>query len=98
DGPNSFTSVTKMIPIDFTGETLELFGYLRTEDVSDFAGLWLREDADSGAVAFDNMQRPQLKGTNEWAEYSIVLPLNKTAKRLAFGVLASGAGKVWADD
>jgi Peptidase family S41 len=98
DGPNSFTSVTKMIPIDFTGETLELFGYLRTEDVSGFAGLWLREDDDSGSVAFDNMQRRQLNGTNEWAEYSIVLPLNKTAKRLAFGVLASGAGKVWADD
>jgi peptidase S41-like protein len=98
DSPNGFTSLTKMIPIDFTGDKLELLGYLRTENVSDFAGLWMREDDDSGSVAFDNMQRRQLKGTNEWAEYSIVLPLNKTAKRLAFGILASGAGKVWADD
>jgi len=98
DSGSGFTSVTKVIPIDFTGEKLELFGYLRTENVSDFAGLWMREDDDGGSVAFDNMQRRQLKGTNEWAEYSIVLPLNKTAKRLAFGILASGAGKVWADD
>ena len=98
DSPNQFTSVTKMIPIDFAGEQLELSGYLRTENVSDFAGLWMREDGDGGSVAFDNMQRRQLKGTNDWAEYSIVLPLEKSAKRLTFGILAAGTGKVWADD
>jgi C-terminal processing protease CtpA/Prc len=98
DSPETFTSVTKMIPIDFAGERLELSGYLRTENVSDFAGLWMREDDDSGSVEFDNMQRRQLKGTNDWAQYSIVLPMNKNAKRVAFGILASGSGKVWADD
>ena len=49
-------------------------------------------------VAFDNMQSRQLKGTSDWTEYSIVLPLNRAAKRLVFGVLASGSGRVWADD
>jgi C-terminal processing protease CtpA/Prc len=94
----AFTAVSKMLPIDFTGAQLELRGFLRTEDVSNFAGLWMREDADGGAVAFDNMQGRQLKGTTDWAEYSILLPLNKAAKRLVFGVLASGTGRVWADD
>ena len=94
----AFTAVNRMIPIDFAGESLELRGFLRTEDVSDFAGLWMREDGDSGSVAFDNMQRRQLKGTTEWTEYSIKLPLEKSAKRLIFGVLAAGVGKVWADD
>lgn len=98
NSPSTFTAVSKMIPIDFAGATLELRGFLRTEDVSNFAGLWMREDDDTGSVAFDNMQRRQLKGTSEWAEYSIVLPLNKAAKRLTFGILASGVGKVWADD
>ena len=82
--------VSKTIPIDFAGAKLELRGFLRTEDVSDFAGLWMRQDDDAGSVAFDNMQRRQLKGTTEWTEYSIVLPLNGAAKRLVFGVLASG--------
>jgi Peptidase family S41 len=95
---SAFTAVTKMIPIDFAGESLELRGFLRTEDVSNFAGLWMREDGDSGPVAFDNMQARQLKGTTEWTEYSIKLPLEKSARRLFFGVLAGGAGKVWADD
>jgi Peptidase family S41 len=94
----AFTAVSKMLPIDFTGAQLELRGFLRTEDISNFAGLWMREDDDGGAVAFDNMQGRQLKGTTEWTEYSIVLPLNRAAKRLLFGVLASGTGRLWADD
>ena len=94
----AFTAINKMIPIDFAGETVELRGFLRTEDVSQFAGLWMREDGDSGSVAFDNMQQRQLKGTTEWTEYSIKLPIEKSAKRLFFGVLAAGVGKVWADD
>jgi len=96
--PGGFTSVTKMIPIDFAGTSLELRGFLRTQEISQFAGLWMREDSDSGSVAFDNMQRRQLKGTTEWTEYSVTLPLDKAAKRLYFGVLAAGVGKVWADD
>jgi C-terminal processing protease CtpA/Prc len=94
----TFTALSKTIPIDFAGSRIELHGFLRTEDVSEFAGLWMRQDDDGGSVAFDNMQRRQLKGTTEWTEYSIVLPLNKAAKRLTFGVLTSGTGRVWADD
>jgi C-terminal processing protease CtpA/Prc len=96
--PNAFTAVSKTIPIDFTGAKLELRGFLRTEEVSEFVGLWMREDDDSGAVAFDNMKSRQLKGTSDWAEYAIVLPLNRAAKRLVFGVLVSGTGRAWADD
>jgi hypothetical protein len=45
--PGAFSTVTKMLPIDFAGTRLELHGFLRTQDVSDFAGLWMREDGDS---------------------------------------------------
>ena len=96
--PSTLTAVSKMIPIDFAGTQLELRGFLRTADISNFAGLWMRQDDDAGMVALENMQARQLKGTTEWTEYSIVLPLNRAAKRLVFGVLASGTGRVWADD
>jgi C-terminal processing protease CtpA/Prc len=96
--PGAFTSLTKTLPIDFAGTSVELHGFLRTQDVSEFAGLWMREDSDAGSVAFDNMQQRQLKGTTGWTEYSITLPLDKSANRLVFGVLASGTGKTWADD
>ena len=51
-----FSSITLDIPVDFSGTRIELCGFLKTENVSEFAGLWMREDGDGGAVAFDNMQ------------------------------------------
>jgi C-terminal processing protease CtpA/Prc len=97
-GQEGFTAVSRMLPIDFAGTRLELSGFLRTEDVGGFAGLWMREDGDGGVVAFDNMQSRGLKGTTGWTEYTITLPLAPGAKRLVFGVLAAGGGRVWADD
>ena len=94
----NISSLTKVIPIDFAGARIELRGFLRLEDVSGFAGLWLRQDGDGPGLAFDNMQQRQLKGTHPWAPYSIVLPLHPEANELVFGVLVSGTGTVWADD
>lgn len=95
---SSFTSITKSLPLDITGQWLEMRGFLRTEEVTEFAGLWMREDGPAGMVQFDNMQGQGLKGTTEWTEYSIRLPLDPKARELYFGVLVSGQGKVWADD
>ncbi len=98
DSPNTFSTITKSIPMDFSGALIELRGFLRTEDVSGFVGLWLREDGDSPGLAFDNMQARQLKGTRDWQEYSITLPVDPEGRQLFFGVLVEGAGKAWADD
>lgn len=98
ESAQGFSTISKSIPLDFTGSQIELRGYLRTEHVSGLAGLWLREDGETPGIAFDNMERQGLKGTTEWTEYSIVLPLRAEADRLFFGVLVSGTGKVWADD
>ena len=72
-----------MLPIDFTGEQLELRGFLRTEDLSNFAGLWMREDDDGGPVAFDNMQARQLKGTTEWTEILHRAPAEQSGQAVA---------------
>ena len=96
--PNTFSTLTIGIPIDFAGTRVELRGFLKTEDVSEFTGLWLREDGLGGSVAFDNMQNLAVKGTHAWKEYSITLPLKPEAKLLVFGVLSSGTGKAWVDD
>lgn len=96
--PQDFSTITNFIPVDFGGSRIEIRGFLRTENVSGFSGLWLREDGDSPTLAFDNMQNRQLKGTTEWQEYSIVLPLHPEAKTLVFGALMVGTGKTWVDD
>ncbi len=90
--------MTKMVPIDFEGRTIELRGFLRTEEVSGFSGLWLRVEDESVIIEFDNMVERQLKGTVDWKEYSVKLPLSSSARKLFFGVLQLGSGKTWADD
>jgi hypothetical protein len=98
DSSSSFSTITKGLPADFSGTRLVLRGYLKTDSVTGFAGLWLREDGEAGSVAFDNMQQRGLKGTTDWTEYTINLPLRTEARQVFFGVLVSGTGTTWADD
>ena len=93
-----FSTVTKMLPIDFAGKSIELRGFLRMDSVVGNTGLWMREDGEGQTQAFDNMQQRQLHGTADWTEYSIVLPLRPQARQLFIGVLLSGTGTTWADD
>jgi len=86
------------VPVDFAGEKIELVGWLRTENVVGYAGLWLREDGAAGVLAFDNMQQRQIDGTRDWTEYRIELPLASGVRQLVFGALLVGEGTVWADD
>jgi C-terminal processing protease CtpA/Prc len=94
----SVSAITRTLPVDFKGQRVELRGYLKLEHVTDFAGLWLREDADDQMLSLENMQSQQVKGTRDWAEYRIALPIDPRAQKIYFGVLSSGAGTLWADD
>jgi hypothetical protein len=94
----NFSTLTRSVPVEFSGTTIEWRGFLRTENVSEFMGLWMRQDGDTPNLAFATMQPQQIKGTRDWTEYSITLPVHRDAKELYFGVLLAGTGKVWADD
>jgi hypothetical protein len=94
----AFSAITRNLPVDFQGSTIELRGFLRLQDVSGNAGLWMREDASGTMLSINNMESQQVKGTRDWAEYHITLPLSPETQTLYFGVLAAGNGTVWADD
>lgn len=95
----AFSVIGRPISWEFSGsKSIEMRGYLRTEDVTGYAGLWLRQDNGSEMLALENMQSQELKGTHDWAEYKITLPVRAETKSLVFGVLMAGTGKVWADD
>jgi C-terminal processing protease CtpA/Prc len=96
-----FSGINYAIPIDFDGRIVQLRGWVRTEAVSKFAALWMREDpADprSGALAFDSMQRLGIHGTTDWTQYTISIPIHTEGRRIYFGFLVNGTGKAWADD
>jgi len=94
----TFSVITRGLPVDFDGGTVELRGYLRLNEISGNAGLWLRQDADGQMLSLENMDSQQVKGTHDWAQYRVMLPINPNAQQLLFGVLASGTGTLWADD
>jgi hypothetical protein len=84
----------------FSGKKLTLKGYIRTENVSaGFAGLLLWVDGYAGVHSFDNMASQQLRGTNDWKEYSITIGYNgEEAKDIHVGAMLVGKGKIWLDN
>ena len=96
--PQMFTTITRNIPVEFGGRSIEWRGFLKSENVSDFFALWMREDGDKPGLAFASLEPQKINGTHDWTEYSITLPLNPSASQIFVGVLIHGSGKVWADD
>ena len=92
------SAISRSISWEFSGKSIEMRGFLRTENVTGFAGLWMRQDSDSGMLSIDNMESQQLKGTHDWLEYKITLPIMAEMRSLVFGFLMVGTGKAWADD
>ena len=83
---------------EYRGKRLRLSAYVKSENVEDWAGLWMRVDRDRKPVAFDNMQNRPIKDTQGWTQEAIVLDVDARATAVAFGILLAGKGAVWIDD
>src|SRR6185369_4809465 len=94
----AFSVIGRSISWEYSGKSIEMRGFLRTENVTGYAGLWMRQDNGTEMLSLENMESQQLKGTHDWAEYKITLPIQTEMKSLVFGFLMAGTGKAWADD
>lgn len=83
---------------DYAGKRIRLRAWVKSEDVGDWAGMWLRVDKERGTLAFDNMQDRGIKGTQTWNRYDVVLDVPADATSIHFGVLLTGTGEVWMND
>ena len=94
-----FINATGTLPVsDFAGHKVRYSGFIRTKEVSGFAGLWMRADVRSRrAVVFDNMRNQQVAGTKDWQRYAIELAIPADADTLTFGVSMTGQGDAWFD-
>jgi hypothetical protein len=86
----------------YLGKRIRLSGYVRSENVGRWAGLWVRVDgpatspgAPPAPLAFDNMQNRAIKGTTAWQRYQVVLDVPDSATGISFGVLLDGPGEIW---
>lgn len=97
---SSFGCAASSIPVNFKGKSVKLSGKMKLENVKNgSAGLILRiDDKNNKSIQFDNMMQKNISGTIDWLEYSVTLPLDEAAKRIYFGGILSGTGKIWIDD
>ncbi|MGY0694655.1 helix-turn-helix transcriptional regulator [Virgibacillus sp. FSP13] len=95
-----FVTLMQQIKSDrYRGERLRFSAFVKSMDIKESAGLWMRIDHSSGEVlAFDNMMNRPIKGTNEWNYFSLVLDVPIKSEVIAFGVLLNGHGQVWMDE
>jgi len=96
---DGWRSITQGIRADkYRGKRVRFQGYVKTKDVSSFAGLWMRVDAMDRTVAFDNMSDRPLNGTKDWTLCSVVLDVPNDAVGIFYGLVMAGAGQSWMDD
>ncbi|MGM8214589.1 helix-turn-helix transcriptional regulator [Bacillaceae bacterium W0354] len=96
----SFATLMQQIKSDkYRGERVQFSAFVKSTDVKESAGLWMRVDHSSGEVlAFDNMMNRPIKGTNEWNHFSVVLDIPIKSEVIAFGILLNGSGQIWMDE
>jgi len=99
-GNNEFGTLMQSISAEnYLDKRLKLSGFIKSENVEGWCGLWMRIDGDKGEqLEFDNMFNRFIKGTTEWKEYEIILDVPSNSKVINYGVLLGGKGKVWFDN
>ena len=83
----------------YLGKRIRMSGYIKSENVTRWAGFWLRVSVDSVEVSFDNMydvkKNRSIKGTTNWTKYDIVLDVPLNATELDFGAWLGESGQIW---
>ncbi|MEY9974676.1 AraC-like DNA-binding protein [Lysinibacillus sp. RC46] len=97
--PDEFATMMQQFKAnEFRNKRVKLSGFIKTENVKQFSGLWMRVDtASEDILQFDNMSDRPITGTNSWNRYSIVLDVPENSAIISFGILLTGKGEVWLD-
>jgi len=94
------TLMQKSKPDKYIGKRVRMTGFVKSENVATWAGLWLRVDHSGSQqpLSFDNMGDRPIKGTTGWTKYEIVLDVPSNASLIAYGALLDGTGQIWFDN
>ena len=98
---NKFGTIMQTFSAEnYLDKKLKLSGYIKTQDVKSWVGMWMRVDGEKGgqSLSFDNMGDRKIKGNTEWTKYEIVLDVPKNSTTINYGVLLDETGMVWLDD
>ncbi|WP_159403679.1 hypothetical protein [Streptomyces sp. NRRL S-646] len=100
-GAKEFASIAQVFKADaYRGKRVRLSAMLKTRDVANWAGLWLRiDDVLHNVMEFDNTaDRRSISGTQSWSRRNVVLDVPGDGATIRIGFLLNGDGRVWCDD
>jgi len=93
-----FGSLMQRCPsFDFEGKRIRVEATIKSENLDDWAGLWMRVDGDASHLFFDNMSDRPIKGSTDWVNYLVQTDLLQGSEWLNYGVLLSGNGVLYID-
>ena len=78
-------------------KAITITAYVKSENVQNWAGIWLRVDGIGGSLTFDNMGTRPITGTTDWQPYEVTLDVPAESTFILFGLLLDGNGSVWFD-
>ena len=102
--PNSSGGLVQSFAAEkYLGKRIRMTAFMKTKDVSGWAGFMLRIEQAGPPTpgqppSVDNMVDRQIKGTNDWKKYEIVLDVAANAANITFGASLNGEGQIWFDN
>ncbi|MEO8171715.1 MAG: hypothetical protein ABI581_01480 [Sediminibacterium sp.] len=96
----NFASSFIVIPVPPGGKRVTLKGFVKTENVAMgtlFVSMMLD---DTTVVLWDNLYVTDnvVKGTKDWTELTINLPIPEKVTMISFGSILNGTGTLWIDE
>jgi hypothetical protein len=99
DDPGAWAALAQPFSArNYLGQRVRFRAFVKTRDVSGWAGLWMRVDNRAGrSIAFYNSTDKPIKGSTDWQERSVVLDVPQEGAVIVIGVINDGRGEVWID-
>jgi len=98
DKKGKLRTITHTLIGDFVGDTLTLTGLVKHENVKEYVGLSMRIDGYNGLLEYESMANLKIKGTKNWKEYTLKLPLPSNVRAIYVSGILGGKGTAWFDD
>jgi pimeloyl-ACP methyl ester carboxylesterase len=94
-----FAGLGYSLPGKYLGKEITVKSWMCTADMKGSLALMLGlYDADGNNLAFENLEKQKIKGTREWKQYSVTLPMPENTQFIHIGPILIGRGKLWVDD
>ncbi|MEK4197957.1 hypothetical protein [Cytobacillus sp. FSL K6-0265] len=93
---NHFATMMQSFKSDkYKGKRVEFSFYFKTENVDSCSAFFCINDNMENIVKWGDLNKNEIKGSNDWGKYSIVLDVPINSISIDIGFILYGEGKLW---